>query len=167
MPDEHDQNEESTNPVPEPDETGGCDGSEETGGQTDQDRESVEELDDTDEQDQNPANDAPDDRPAAAHAATAPQAALRIQNMATVGQLTLHYAERDVTVLLDGDAAVRLLTMFARRAERGLADRLDPERSRAANGWVVLDLQEPLAMSWLPGLPSRPPRTAVDPALSA
>jgi hypothetical protein len=89
------------------------------------------------------------------------------RNLITPGQLTLHYPSRDVTVLLDGDAAMRLLTMFSQRREGGLADLLDPDMSEAAAGWVVLDLDEPLAMSWLPGLPSKRPRTAIDPAVAA
>lgn len=92
---------------------------------------------------------------------------LAARNLLTVGQLTLHYPSRDVTVWLDGDAALRLLTMFALRREGGLADPLDPETSEADAGWVVLDLDEPLAMSWTPGLPRKRPRTAVDPAISA
>jgi hypothetical protein len=89
------------------------------------------------------------------------------RNLTVLGQLTLHYPSRDVTVLLDGDAAMRVLTMFSQRREGGLADLVDPELSEAAAGWVVLDLDEPLAMSWLPGLPGKRPRTAVDPAVSA
>jgi hypothetical protein len=89
------------------------------------------------------------------------------RNLSTLGQLTLHYPSRDVTVLLDGDAALRLLTMFSQRREGGLADVLDPDTSDATAGWVVLDLDEPLAMSWLPGLRGKRPRTAIDPAISA
>jgi hypothetical protein len=92
---------------------------------------------------------------------------LAARNLTTLGQLTLHYPSRDVTVLLDGDAALRLLTMFSQRREGGLADPLDPEMSEAAAGWVVLDLDEPLAMSWLPGLPGKRPRTSIDPAVAA
>jgi hypothetical protein len=89
------------------------------------------------------------------------------RNLTTLGQLTLHYPSRDVTVLLDGDAALRLLTMFSQRREGDLADVLDPDTSEAQVGWVVLDLDEPLAMSWLPGLPGKRPRTVIDPAVSA
>lgn len=84
-------------------------------------------------------------------------------NMAIPGYVTLHYPERDVRVLLDGDAAVRLLRMFRQRYEAGLSDVLDAESSALA-GWLVLDLAEPLAMSWLPVL--RAPRTAIDPAVA-
>jgi hypothetical protein len=86
---------------------------------------------------------------------------------AVLGQLIVHYEARDVTLVLDGEAAVRLMTMFARRREGGLGDVMDPEESSALSGWLVLDVQEPLAMSWLPGLPSRPQRTAVDPVIAA
>jgi hypothetical protein len=88
------------------------------------------------------------------------------RNLTTLGQLSVHYPARTVDFLLDGDAALRLLTMFAQRREGGLADVLDPDTSDATAGWVVLDLGEPLAMSWMPGLPSKRPRTAIDPAVS-
>lgn len=80
-----------------------------------------------------------------------------------LGQLIAHYPARDVTFILDGDAAMRLLSMFHRRLEGGLADALLPVPSLASNGWVVLDLAEPLAMTWIPGLPTPERRTAVDP----
>ncbi len=97
----------------------------------------------------------------------APYVPVSVHNIGVIGQLVLHYPERDVTVMLDGDAAMRMLTMFAQRRERGLADVLDPDTSSAASGWVVLDLLEPLAMSWLPGLPAKRPRTAFDPVIAA
>lgn len=96
-----------------------------------------------------------------------PSVSVAVANRAVLGQLVLHYPVRDVTVLLDGEAAIRVLTMFARRREGGFGDVLNPLMSSGASGWVVLDLQEPLAMSWLPGLPARAPRTAVDPAVTA
>ena len=92
---------------------------------------------------------------------------IAVRNSMVLGQLVLHYPERDVTVLLDGGAALRMLKMFQQRREGGLADLLEPEVSSASAGWVVLDLAEPLAMSWLPGLQSKRPRTAIDPAVAA
>lgn len=89
-----------------------------------------------------------------------------VRNSMVIGQLVLHYPDRDVTVLLDGGAALRMLKMFQQRREGGLADLLDPELSSASAGWVVLDLTQPLALSWLP-LPDKRPRTAVDPAVAA
>ncbi len=88
-----------------------------------------------------------------------------LENRQVLGELVVHYASRDVTLLLDGEAAVRMLTMFARRREGGLGDHLHPQLSSARAGWVVLDLGEPLAMSWMPGLPTRQPRTVIDPAI--
>ncbi|MDA8063853.1 MAG: hypothetical protein M0T80_15750 [Actinomycetota bacterium] len=109
-------------------------------------------------------DDTPDDAP---DEEAVPPVSVAVVNRGVLGQLVLHYPDRDVTVLLDGEAAIRVLTMFARRREGGLGDVLNPTLSSAASGWVVLDLQEPLALSWLPGLPSRAPRTAVDPAVAA
>ena len=86
----------------------------------------------------------------------------RSVNRVVVGNLTLHYPARDVTLSLDGDAALRMLTMYWRRRPGPHADRLDPETSSALAGWVVLDLNEPLAISWYPILGS-PTRSAIDP----
>ena len=86
-------------------------------------------------------------------------------NRLVAGVLTLHYPERDVKTALDGDSALRLLTMFARRREDGLADHLDPDESTARAGWLVLDLAEVRAMSWWPVTGSKPPRTVIDPPL--
>lgn len=99
--------------------------------------------------------DADDDTPAASY----PDG-----NRFVMGTLVLHYPQRDVTVVLDGDSGLRLLTMFWQRTEGGLADQLDPFRSSARDGWFVLDLDDVLAMTWVPGLATRPGRTAVDPA---
>lgn len=85
-------------------------------------------------------------------------------DQALLGQLVAHYENRDVTFVVDGETALRLLTMFARRSELSLADRIDPYVSSAASMWLVLDIHEPLAMTWLPGLPATRRRTAVDPA---
>ncbi len=88
------------------------------------------------------------------------------RNAEVIGMLTLHYPARDVEVFLDGDSAVRLLTIFKRRHEGELADPLNPYLSSADAGWVVADLLQapPLAMSWMPGLPTLHQRTAMDPA---
>ena len=93
-----------------------------------------------------------------------------VRNSMTLGRLSLHYASRSVDVVLDGEAAVRTLKMFQQRREHGLADPLDPELSSASSGWLVLDLDgadAPLAMSWMPGLPTKAPRTTIDPAVAA
>lgn len=92
------------------------------------------------------------------------------RNRLMLGQLILHYPSRDVTVYLDGEAALRVLKMFEQRRQGGLADELDPGLSSAGAGWLVLDIEGgdvPLAMSWMPGLPTKRPRTTVDPAVAA
>jgi hypothetical protein len=88
---------------------------------------------------------------------------VRARNAVTIGVLTLHYAARDVSVYLDGASAMRALAMYHRRAELGMADRLDGYESDAGSGWMIFELDEPLAMSWTPGLPAKPRRTAIDP----
>lgn len=89
-----------------------------------------------------------------------PVVMIREMNMRTPGQLVLHYPSRDVTLYLDGEAAMRLLTMFHRRTDRHFGDVINPGCSASA-GWVVLDLHEPMAMSWSPIALTN--RTAVDP----
>jgi hypothetical protein len=85
-------------------------------------------------------------------------------NQLQLGRLTLHYPQRDVTVLVDGDAALRVMSAHHRRRQAGLGDILDPAVSEARSGWLTLDPQEPLAISWMPGLPGQRPRMAIDPA---
>lgn len=80
------------------------------------------------------------------------------------GRLVLHYPERDVTFTVDGETAMRVLTMLVRRRDGGLGDPMSPSASPAA-AWFVFDLGEPLAASWTPGMPMPPRRTAVDPNL--
>ena len=88
----------------------------------------------------------------------------RVANKKILGQVTLHYPERDVKVFVDGDCAIRLLVMFRERKHQDWVDFLGPYTSSAENGWLVLDLAQPLAMSYLP-LGARDPRTAIDPAV--
>ena len=87
------------------------------------------------------------------------------RNAGVIGVLSLHYPARTVDVFLDGDSALRMLSMFKRRHEGNLADGLDPYTSSAHAGWLVADLfdKPPMAMSWMPGLPSRVQHTAIDP----
>ena len=84
------------------------------------------------------------------------------RNSDVFGTVTLHYPERDVRVVLDGATALRLLSMFARR-RTGPSDRLDPNDSTALAGWLVVDLNELLAVSWWPSLSELPDRTVLDP----
>lgn len=85
-------------------------------------------------------------------------------NRLMVGELIVHFAERDVRVVLDGDAALRTMAIFAGSTNRQHYDVLDPASSPAQNGWFVLDTATPLAMTWLPGLPAPRQRTTIDPA---
>ena len=85
-------------------------------------------------------------------------------NSRVFGTVTLHYPERDVRVVLDGATALRLLSMFARR-RTGPSDPLDPDSSTALAGWLVLDLNELLAVSWWPSLSELPDRTVLDPPM--
>ena len=84
-------------------------------------------------------------------------------NKARSGTLVLHLHSRDVHTVMDGDAALRLLKMFHVRNGQVLTDRFSPFSSSAADGWFVIDLEEVTAMSWIPGDPSKLPRTVVDP----
>ena len=83
-------------------------------------------------------------------------------NSGVFGTVTLHYPARDVRVVLDGATALRLLEMFARR-QTGPSDPLDTASSTAFAGWLVLDLEELLAVSWWPSTGGRPDRTVLDP----
>jgi hypothetical protein len=87
---------------------------------------------------------------------------IRQLNQDFLGVLTVHFPERDVKLIFDGDSALRLLTMFKDRTDRKWKDQLDPTTSLAHSGWCVLDLRLPLAISWAP-IGSEPPRTAIDP----
>lgn len=87
---------------------------------------------------------------------------IREINMGLAGVLSLHYPARDVRIPVDGDSAMRILTMFKTRSDVRWKDDLDPRWSSAAFGWLVLDLQQLLAMSYYPQTPQRE-RTAIDP----
>jgi len=95
------------------------------------------------------------------------RAAVPMANQTVVGSLILHYEARDVQVVLDGNSALRVLTAFARRDDRGLSDPIDPFSSSAFSGWFVADLDQPLAISWIPGLAGQRRRTVIDPPVAA
>lgn len=84
-------------------------------------------------------------------------------NRSVLGQLVLHYRERDVTVIVDGDAAMRMLAIIGGQIS-GVEDLASPYVSDARNAWVTFD-RRPLAASWLPGLPDARMAT-VDPAVA-
>ena len=86
-------------------------------------------------------------------------------NLEVVGRLVLHYAERDVVVHLDGDAAMRIMCTHVHGPLGALlADELDPLRSPADAGWLVLEPSQPLAMSWIPGPTPEPRKMAFEPS---
>ena len=87
------------------------------------------------------------------------------ENQLKVGYLTLHYPTRDVRIPVDGDAALRVMAAHQRRRQQGLGDILNPTFSSAASGWLTLDPEEPMAISWLPGLGQQRRRMAIDPAI--
>ena len=131
-----------------------------------QGQDAVEQQDPTGPEDSsdNPAEDPPPDEEP--HAPTAPRTTFVASqaNRDEIGRLTLHFASRDVDVLADGDAAMRIMAAHRRRRHHGLGDILDPTFSSAGTAWITLDPDEPLAISWLPGLPGKRPRMAIDPA---
>lgn len=91
---------------------------------------------------------------------------IRKFNMGINGVATIHYPARDVQVSVDGDSAMRLLSMFQSRSDARWKDYLDPRWAQANSGWLVLDLSEPLAISYAPaGTPTD--RTAIDPVARA
>jgi hypothetical protein len=87
---------------------------------------------------------------------------IQLINQGQLGLLVLHFRERDVKLVFDGDSALRVLTMFKDRTDRKWKDQLNPTSSSALSGWCVLDLRLPLAISWMP-IGDEPPRTAIDP----
>ena len=86
-------------------------------------------------------------------------------NQLTLGELTLRYPSRDVVLVLDGLTAARVLAAFADPARRArLPDELDTATSSMRNVWASFDLDQLLAVSWMPGLPTRAlSRMTVDP----
>lgn len=121
-------------------------------GDSSEDEESVE--------DQSADHDGEDDD--AHHPSAEDVLVIREINMGLAGVLSLHYQARDVRIPVDGDSAMRILTMFKTGSDERWKDDLDPRWSSAASGWVVLDIQQLLAMSYYPQTPPRG-RTAVDP----
>lgn len=88
------------------------------------------------------------------------------RNKLTVGEFTVHYAARDVTIALDGHTAARVMSVYAGvSSRRHTQDLIHPEVSRMRNNvWATVSLDGALAMSWNPGPPSSTPRTmTVDP----
>lgn len=86
-------------------------------------------------------------------------------NQATLGELTLSYPARDVVLVLDGLTAARVIAAFADPTRRArLQDQLDTASSSMLNLWASFDLDQLLAVSWMPQLPTRATsRMTVDP----
>lgn len=86
-------------------------------------------------------------------------------NRLEFGQLYLHTVSRDVVVPLDGDAAARVMAVFAGTGRRSvMRDLMSPLLSDMGNLWLAVDLREVVAISWIPGLPSTGDRVmTVDP----
>lgn len=92
-----------------------------------------------------------------------PRVALEVSNEQVIGRLVLHFPERDVALLLDGASALRTLEMVRLRRGAGLADVIDVFGSPAHHSWFVFNPGEPLAASWIPGVPRERAGVAVDP----
>lgn len=88
-------------------------------------------------------------------------------NRLEFGQLYLHTVSRDVVVPLDGDAAARVMAVFAGTGRRSvMRDLMSPLLSDMGNLWLAVDLREVVAISWIPGLPSTGDRVmTVDPSV--
>lgn len=88
-------------------------------------------------------------------------------NRLEFGQLYIHTVSRDVVVPLDGDAAARVMAVFAGTGRRSvMRDVMSPALSDMGNLWLAVDLREVVALSWIPGLPSTGDRVmTVDPAV--
>lgn len=87
------------------------------------------------------------------------------ENQATLGELTLSYPARDVVLVLDGLTAAKVLAAYADPVKRTrLQDEVDTATSSMRNVWASFDLDQLLAVSWMPGLPTRAlSRMTVDP----
>jgi hypothetical protein len=87
------------------------------------------------------------------------------RNKFTLGELTVHYPARDVTIVVDGHTAARVMAVYAGVATRTrMQNLIHPDLSHMKNLWATVSLDGALAMTWNPGLPSRAQRTmTVDP----
>jgi hypothetical protein len=72
-------------------------------------------------------------------------------NKNIAGVLVVHHQSRDVTVRADGDAALRVLALFARGGARRHLDHLSATTSSAECGWTALDLNGVIGVTWVPG----------------
>ncbi len=87
-----------------------------------------------------------------------PDDAAAVLNQLRFGELVVHYPERDVTIVLDGASASKVMAVHAGVSNRlAMQDRLEPLRANMANMWASIDMDRALAMSWIPGI--TPPST--------
>jgi hypothetical protein len=88
--------------------------------------------------------------------------AIRDRNRNKIGTLTLHAPTRDIALTVDGDAGLRAVAVFVGDVE--FHDPLDPRLSSADNGWVGIDFDRLMAVSWSPDDgPQSPGRMTIDP----
>lgn len=86
------------------------------------------------------------------------------RNRVTYGELMVHYPERDVTLVLDGHTAAKVMSVHAGTgSRRRLQDLLHPAVSNMGNLWASIDIDRALAMSWYPGLGTTSTKMTVDP----
>ena len=83
------------------------------------------------------------------------------RNRSVVGQLIVHYSERDITFICDGEAGLRAIRRFAQPGTDELDDHLD-SYSDAQHIWLAFDRVRPLAVPWIPSLPGST-RAVIDP----
>lgn len=76
---------------------------------------------------------------------------MRDVNRLVPGVLTVHYIQRDVSLAMDGDAAIRAIATWHDQ-HNGFTDPLHPVSSSAINGWVGIDLEYVMGLTWMPSL---------------
>lgn len=86
-------------------------------------------------------------------------------NRSRFGELVVHYPERDVTIVLDGASASKVMAVHAGVSPRlAMQDRLEPLRADMTSMWASIDMDRALAMSWIPGLgPLSTRKMTIDP----
>lgn len=94
-----------------------------------------------------------------------PDEVAAVLNRLRFGELVVHYPERDVTIVLDGASASKVMAVHAGVGHRlAMQDRLEPLRANMANMWASIDMDRALAMSWIPGLtPLSTRKMTIDP----
>jgi hypothetical protein len=89
----------------------------------------------------------------------------RERNALVRGRVVLHYPSRDVTFDdVDGDAAMRILSLCAGTVGAQEMDDLHPMLSSARALWMVFDERSPLAVTWTPHPLATRTKATIDPA---